>query len=357
MAVPILSAAQFAAHTVADDLKGGYQVVVADVNHDGKMDLIGLASGQSDLVWYENPGWERHVIASNMRSMINLAYWNDQIVLASEFANEAKRSIGIVSVLTPNQDLRQPWNVKEIDRLTTSHRLRWADVQGNGRKVLINAPLTGQKAEPPEYRDQVPLVLYRPGEWKRELISNANKGVQHGILVVDWDGKGKESILTASFSGIDLYRLDHGRWERTEITPGLQGSCPKCGSSDVAAGHLGRERFLAAIEPWHGNELALYTRGERDWSRRVLDESLVQGHTVATADLDRDGRDEILVGFRGAGGSVLIWSADAKSVWSKSVLDTAIPANACTVADLNGDGRPDIACIGGSVLKWYENRH
>src|SRR5690348_363929 len=75
----ILSAAaplQFREHTIADDLKGGYQVVTCDVNHDGKMDLIALASGMTELVWYENPTWERHVIAGNLRGMINLAAIN-----------------------------------------------------------------------------------------------------------------------------------------------------------------------------------------------------------------------------------------------------------------------------------------
>jgi hypothetical protein len=30
-------------------------------------------------------------------------------------------------------------------------------------------------------------------------------------------------------------------------------------------------------------------------------------------------------------------------------------AAACTALDLNGDGRPDIACIDSMRLKWYEN--
>jgi len=356
--IPVFSAAELAQHSIANDLKGGYQVVAADVNHDGKIDLIAVASGQTELVWYENPAWQRHVIAGNLQHMINAAYWSDQIVLASEFANEAKRSIGIVSVLTPNGDPRQPWNVKEIDRLTTSHRLRWADIDASGKKVLINAPLTGAQAESPEYRGHVPLVFYRPGEWKRQTIDDTNEGVQHGVFIVDWDGQGRDSILTASFSGIDLYRFQKdGMWKRTEITKGRPAACPKCGSSDVTVGQLGKERFLAAIEPWHGNEVAVYDHGQQGWTRTMIDDSLSQGHTIVAADLDGDGRDEIVAGFRASGGSVLIYKADAKGAWSKVVLDNAISANACVTTDLNGDGRPDLACIGGTALKWYENLH
>jgi hypothetical protein len=47
--------AQFIEHTIAADLTGGYQVVAADINRDGRPDLVALASGMPELVWFENP--------------------------------------------------------------------------------------------------------------------------------------------------------------------------------------------------------------------------------------------------------------------------------------------------------------
>jgi hypothetical protein len=359
--------ARFIEHTIATGLKGGYQVVVADLNHDGKPDLIALASGMPELVWYENPTWERHVIAGGFSRMINCAAWDTdgdgipEIVLASGFDNQAKNSAGIVSVLHHDGDPRGPWKVTEIDRLTTSHRLRWADIHGNGKKVLINAPLTGPHAGAPDYRDHTPLVFYRPGEWKREWIGDENEGVVHGIYIVDWDGDGREDILTASFVGIDLYKLGKdGRWNRTEIVKGDPAAWPKGGSSDVAVGHLNGKRFIAAIEPWHGNQVAVYRQQGEAWSRRIVDDSLVDGHTIWAADLNGDGKDEIIAGFRGGKYGVFIYYADDSpgGHWSKHVLDDGgIAAAACAAADLNGDGRIDVACIGAATanLKWYEN--
>jgi hypothetical protein len=366
-AVQSASPAKFVEHTIATDLKGGYQVVIADLNHDGKPDLIAVASGMPELVWYENPTWERHVIAGGLSRMINCAAWDmdgdgiPEIVLASEFSNEAKKSVGIVSVLRHDGDSRRPWKMTEIDRLATSHRLRWADVDGSGRKVAINAPLTGPGAEGPEYRGHTPLVFYRPGEWKRELIGDENEGVVHGIYIVDWDGDGREDILTASFVGIHLYQRDeHGVWKRTEIAKGDPAPWPKGGSSDVAVGRLGGARFVAAIEPWHGNQIALYRRQEAAWERRIIDGSLVDGHTIIVSDLNGDGDDEIIAGFRGNGRSVFVYYRDDArgDGWTKRVLDDGgIAAAACAAADLNGDGRMDIACVGSATmnLKWYEN--
>jgi len=370
MTLPLLAAAPatFVEHTIANDLKGGYQVVAADLNHDGRPDLIALGSGMSELVWYENPGWQRHVLAAGQRRMINCVVVGNQIVLASEFSMQATDSAGVVSVLRPGADPRQPWTVTEIDRLPTSHRLRTADIDGSGRLVVINAPLTGPTAAAPDYRGQTPLVYYVPGEWKRRVISTENAGVVHGIFVTDWDGNGRDSILSASFGGIHLFRYaapnnsGDAMWTRTELARGDPAPWPKSGSSDIAvghldAGHLAKSRFLAAIEPWHGNQVAVYTERGARLEREVIDSSLNDGHTIQVGDFNGDGVDEIVAGFRGGPRSVYLYSYDAAAQrWTRGVLyGGGMGAAACTVVDLNKDGRPDITCIDATRLKWYEN--
>ncbi|MCX6632125.1 MAG: VCBS repeat-containing protein [Candidatus Solibacter sp.] len=290
--------------------------------------------------------------------MINCAVVGNEIVLASEFSMQAKDSAGIVSVLRPGKDPREPWTVTEIDRLPTSHRLRTADIDGSGRLVMINAPRTGAAAAAPEYRDQTPLLYYVAGEWKRRVIGTENSGVVHGIFVTDWDGSGRESILSASFTGIHLFRYTKDlRWTRTEVAKGDPAPWPKSGSSDIAVGQMGKTRFLAAIEPWHGNQVAVYTQHGAQWEREVIDASLVDGHTIQVADLNGDGIFEIIAGFRGQPRSVYLYSYDAAAKrWTRSDLDKGgMGAAACTVEDLNKDGRPDIACIDSTRLKWYEN--
>ena len=47
----------------------------------------------------------------------------------------------------------------------------------------------------------------------------------------------------------------NGHWTHTEIAKGDPAPWPKSGSSDVAVGKLGKERYLAAIERFIGRKL------------------------------------------------------------------------------------------------------
>jgi hypothetical protein len=356
---------KFREKVISKAVNFGYQLVAADLNGDGKKDLLAIDERATEVAWFENPTWERHVLATNVPRPLNATCCDldgdgiPEVVLAYRFETSPEKSVGNVVLLTHGKDVRQPWTTHDIDRVPTAHRVRWIDPEGNGQKVLLLGPMVGQRF-PPAEGDSVPLYLYRPGQWLRETISTEPRGVLHAINPVNWDGSARQQLLTASYAGIHRLQFLNGKWVATLLTRGDPRPCPLCGSSDARLGHLGSQRILVAIEPWHGNQVVVYVPEDQQWKRVVLEDKMENGHGLAVGDLDGDGRDEIVCGFRGKGCQLSIYKAldTTGTHWRKTVLDDGGMAAAdCVIEDFNGDGKPDIACIGASTgnVKLYEN--
>jgi len=350
---------------ITEAVKFGYQLVAVDLSGDGRKDLIAVDERATELAWFENPTWTRHVLATDVPRQLNVDCWDvdgdgvPEVVLAYRFESRPEQSVGNVVLLESGADVRQPWTARDIDRVPTAHRVRWIDPEGNGRKVLLLGPMVGRRF-PPLEGDPVPVYLYRPGDWKRETLSTEPRGVLHAINPVNWDGSGRQQLLTASYSGLHRFEWIHGQWAATRITAGDPRPWPLCGSSEVRLGHLGTSRFLAAIEPWHGNQVVVYLPEGDQWKRVVIEDQMKNGHALAVGDLNGDGRDEIVSGFRGKGFQLSLYHATDEhgERWQKTVLDDGgIAAADCVIDDFTGNGRPDIVAIGASTgnLKLYEN--
>ncbi len=370
---------QFKAHRVGQ-LPGGYKVAAVDVDRDGKPDIIGLATTPSCLAWYKNPTWERHVLTSGAREFIDLAPQDidgdgrTDLAIADEFGMSRTNSGGLVHWLPCPADPTQEWVMHAIGAEPTSHRLRWADLDGDGRKELVVAPIMGRSAKAPLWDVGVKLVFYRipvpltTEPWKPVLIDD-QLTVLHGLAIVDWDRDGRDDILTASFEGVYLHRSqgqgDTISWKRTRLGSGEQTDPAKRGSSEVALGRLkGRPRgFLATIEPWHGDKVVVYTpRSTADglWQRALIDTTFNEGHALICADLDGDRDDEIIAGYRGKGASLYLYDGQDPlgRKWGRIALDEGdMAASGLDVVDINGDGRLDIIAVGTATanIKWYEN--
>jgi hypothetical protein len=369
---------RFEPHVIESKIPGGYALLVIDMNHDGRLDVVGITSRITELAWYENPTWERHVLVRDMTGLVNMAAYDidgdgiPELALENEFSMVAAKSPGLVWLFQHQGDPRQLWKAFKVDALTTSHHAAWADIDGDGRKELINAPLIGAQALAPRYEDRVSLVYYRVPKdftdtWKREVIDDRLNGVLHRVRVVAWDSGKRQQLLTAGFDGIVLHRaLGTGnsiKWENKLLAKGHEEEAPRAGASDVALGRIKRDRFLAAVEPWHGNEVVVYTEDkDHGWQRKVIFNELIEGHEVCVGDLNADGRDDIVAGDRGKGkiasAHVFYSQDDAAREWRHEVLDhMGMSASGCSVADMNHDGRLDIVLIGGATtnIKWYEN--
>jgi hypothetical protein len=388
MAVATLSGAPaagpvtFEAHDIDPKLPGAYAVNTADFNNDGKVDVIANSLGVRELAWYENPTWQRHVVVADTGQIVNQAPFDlngdgiPELAFQSSFAMQAAKSEG-VNWIARSQGAGQPWKAERFDAFPTSHHIIWADLDGDGKKELINAPLIGAGSLAPTYdQDKAPVFWYSQQDHfaKRHVVTTDIPGIIHRVRAVTWDSGTREQLLVASFEGIVMYRAtgsgDNMKFEKVLLSKGHEGKAPRLGASDVGAGAQDGRRFFASVEPWHGNEVVIYTGSGTTFTRRVIFDKVASGHEIAVVDLNGDGRDDVVANdnARGAtqnnpnaptGGVHVFFAPDdaAKGEWQYVRIEDKLGMNSCVGVDVNNDKRNDLVCGGASgVVRWYENK-
>ena len=143
---------------------------MADVNGDGRLDILALSSAKSIVEWYENPTWKPRPITTTTHKNISLAplfhpgYPARGLALASDFALDDSTHGGSLWWAEPAADWDQEWRLRPLGKIPTSHRLRWANLDGKGRLGLVDAPLLGFGAVAPEYKVPAPLTWFEMPE-------------------------------------------------------------------------------------------------------------------------------------------------------------------------------------------------
>ncbi|WP_337173233.1 VCBS repeat-containing protein [Paludisphaera sp.] len=346
------------------DFPGAYQVEVADVDGDGKLDIVAL--GGDVCAWYQNPTWKKRIItdASTAPAVITSATADidgdgkAEIAIGHDFEmNQPRR--GKLLLARQMDGIDDPWRLTPIADVPSIHRLRWGDLDGDGRLDLLVAPIFGPDSAPPTYDDPARLFAFTTidpadaSKWKR--VDLASRRVIHAIgFQSSFPGVRGPALLAASNAGVTLVdpsaEVDSPR--DRDLVPGAEGPAPRRGSSEI---HVGRFRdgraFLATVEPWHGSEVVVWPHdGSTFGPRVVLDDTLADGHALWVVDLDGDGQDEVVAGHRGKGRRVAAYRLDdATNTWRRTIIDPDMAAQDLRGGDLNGDGRPDVVAAGGAT--------
>lgn len=301
-----------------------------DVNLDGHLDIITGSFMETELTWYENPGpeglregrmWKRHVLIDTglkqnegslmadidgdgtLELIIN--HWNDGQPMRYYKITPAKDGPMVEMVV-----------VAEAGENTNGHGVAVGDLNGSGRNDIIYKNGWYEQLENGTWK--------RHAAWTKPFMSLP-------ALVIDVNGSGRADILWGNGHNYGLY------WEE-QLEPSADGSL----------------RFR----------------------QHVIDDTWSQAHVLVWHDLDGDGKPELITGKRyyghggkdpGADDGVVLyaykWNAEKPGFVRHPIVVSAPGAKQgpgvglqLRVADLNGNGRPDLAAVGksGTYIIWNE---
>jgi hypothetical protein len=365
----LLVADEWKAQVLPVELTVGYAVRTIDLNRDGRLDIV--IADSKRILWLENPSWQTHVIHQSPEAksdnvcMAPMDIDQDgdlDLALGYDWQPNNTQSGGAVGWLESPSDPKQAWTRHSIiENEPTTHRMNWADVNDDGRPELIVAPLKGRLSQGPGFEDRgVRLLAFDipknpiTDRWQSRVLDESMH-VMHNFEVVDFDNDKKDDLIVASFEGVHSMVFDN-RWSKklqTQLGVGNQGKAPARGSSEVRLGKLpDSRRFLATIEPWHGNQVVVYEQSPTaPWTREVIDEQLRWGHAVACCNLDTDPEDELVIGVRDDMAphrcGVRIYDRDLSGHWQRALVEPGqVAVEDLVCADLDGDSRPEVIAVG-----------
>ena len=293
---------ELAGHILGDDTSALLeQQVVADMNGDGKPDIVAVMIFQNKLVWFENSGsvdapWSMHQIPVPVHLPVSLKALGMREG-APSFLVGSFRSGGVSIV----QKMNGSWINQAVipPGFGDTRLIDFGDINGDGNPVVVAGSLpTGS------------IVYVDPVDGKSRRIPSEISRPFRGRLA-DVKGNGKLDIL---IPGERLAYLEGSQWTVKYLAP----SCgPDHAWSDLQFADLdgdGNNDFVAVLRPKSsiiGGAVIMGIYTEGTYKLKTLIGDFPNASFAQIADIDADGALDVIAISDQPNNEVRLWRAPA----------------------------------------------
>jgi hypothetical protein len=351
---------------------------VADLNKDGKPDIISAES------WYEAPSWTKHPLRSIARASGYVDDFSDlpldvdgdgyvDIVQVGYFARKLEWLKNPGAAVTP-------WTVNEIDSVGPIEFAFLVDLNNDGKAQELLPQFTRAA--------NVSAAWYevQHSKWTKHVVSQP-RFFGHGIGAGDMNGDGHLDILTpagwleapSDVRASGDWAFHETNWNQLGTSCAADPGAPPRPPSPAEYGYMfvrdinGDKRPDVLTTMGHScGVLWLEQRADGSWTRHVIDDSWSAAHAATLADVNGDGRLELVTGKRaqihsdaaaGERDRLGMYWYDLSSLVSTSppkrhVIEEGGQMGGglqIVVTDIDGDGDPDVVASGKTGLYLAEN--
>jgi hypothetical protein len=345
-------------YTVSLTADGAASVFAADIDGDGRLDVLSASEADDKIAWYKNSGggpvvWAAYTIATDVDRAFS--------VHAADLDGD-----GLVDVLSAsgakiawyknNGGSPVAWTSFTVaPTVQPAYSVFAADVDGDGRQDVLSASGDENKIAWHKNGGGSPLV------WTPYTITTGASAAM-SVFAVDVDGDGRVDALSASRTDSKIAWYKNGGGVPAAWTP-YTISTSACQAQSVSAADIdgdGRQDALSAS--WCDNSIVWYKNGGGSpvsWTPYTITTTASNAVSVFAADVDGDGRMDVL--SASMGDSKIAWYKNGggnPAVWTPATISTsAVGARLVHAADVDGDGLVDVlsASVGDDKIAWYKN--
>lgn len=344
-------------------------VVAHDFDKNGHIDVISSYDGKVFL--YQGPDWKPHLIVEELplnpdttgelRGCLHSALMDVDGDGDMDYIGSNRMLFWLEC---PPEPFKDKWKLRMINyEVNGAHCVLIGDVDGDGKpEIIANSWRDVNESKIPNSLTflRVPENPHEDKLWKPVVLANGNAAGRNKYMGFGDVNKDGRPDIAAAAQGIPGVNGWFAWWEQPEDpdSPWIKHmlSDNEEGASNILISDLNGDGHMDFVGCRVLGKGVVWFKAP-EFTRIELDTTLENPHSLAVADMNGNGFPDIICSESRPDGATVIFINDGKGNFTRQIIGEKQGSYDIRIVDMNADGHPDILLAGVSNrnIVWYEN--